>query len=137
MIQTRINVPIAKLNEDRNQVFGFASVAVSKDGKPIEDLQGDIIDPADLEAMAYAFVKDYRASGVQHDADENFVGVNGTLIASVVLMPDIVEAMGFAKDATTPRWFLGFEVAPDVFAKVKKGDLTMFSIQGTATRETV
>lgn len=114
---------------DQNRVFGFASVAISKNGEMIEDTQGDLIDPADLEEAAYQFVLKFREADELHTEE-----VVGHLIESFVFTPEKLEMLGIAKDAIPPRWWVGFEVSPDVFAKVKDGTYKMFSIGGTGER---
>ena len=123
---------IAKLDEAERLVFGFANVSIAKDGEEIVDLQGDIIEPADLEAAAYEFVLKFRDTGEMHKG-----GSVGTLVESMVFTPDKLEALGIAKDAVPCRWWVGFKLAPEAFEKVKDGTYSMFSIQGRADREEV
>ena len=123
---------IAKLDEADRLVFGFANVSIAKDGEEIVDLQGDIIEPADLEAAAYEFVLKFRDTGEMHKG-----GSVGTLVESMVFTPDKLEALGIAKDAVPCRWWVGFKLAPEAFEKVKDGTYSMFSIQGRADREEV
>lgn len=59
------------------------------------------------------------------------------LIASIVLTSEVQKALGIP-DATVPQaWFVGFEVPPETFAKVKEGSRLMFSIEGEAAREEI
>jgi len=56
---------IAKLDEDKRQVFGWASV-VTKNGQPVVDRQGDVITVETLEEAAYSYILDSRdASDMQ------------------------------------------------------------------------
>ena len=122
---------ISKLDEDRNLVFGWANVSIRKDGDQIIDLQGDLIDPEDLEEAAYVFNLEFRKSGVMHDGD-----AVGELIESLIVTPDKLEAMGLEKDSLPLGWWVGFYIDDDeIFAKVKDGTYSMFSIQGKAVRE--
>jgi hypothetical protein len=43
--------------------------------------------------------------------------------------------MGLPEDALPQGIWLGFRVNDETFAKVKSGDLKMFSIEGSAQRE--
>ncbi len=121
---------IVKTDDSQQLVFGWANVAVAVDGQPVVDLQDDIMPPAELEKAAYGFVLDYRATGVMHKG-----GAIGTLIESFMVTPSKLDVMGLAKDAIQPRWWVGFKIHDaETFAKVKRGELSMFSIQGRADR---
>ena len=120
--------PVLKIDAERQYVFGWASVAVRKDGAQIEDLQGDLIDPDDLEEAAYQFTLHYRGTGEMHAGDPV-----GTLIESVVITKEKLQAWGLADDALPLGLWVGFHIPdPAIFAKVKRGDYNMFSIQGNA-----
>lgn len=123
---------IRKLNEDENLVFGWASVAVQKDGNILEDQQGDVIDPTVLEKAAYEFVMEFREADEMHNQV-----TKGHLVESFVSTPEKLQALGLAADALPQGWWVGFHVAPDVFAKIKSGQYKMFSIEGTAERVAV
>lgn len=124
---------ISKVNEDQRLVFGWASVSVSKDGTQLEDLQGDVIDPADLENAAYDFMLYSRGVDEMHRGR-----VKGQMVESLVVTPDKLAAMGLeAKNAPRAAWWVGFKLDPDAFAKVKSGDYKMFSIECSATPEQV
>jgi hypothetical protein len=124
---------IMKVDAERQYVFGWASVAIAKDGSQVEDLQGDLIDPEDLEEAAYQYALKYRGSGVMHQGEPV-----GELIESLMITPAKLEAMGLAPDALPQALWVGFHITdPEVFARVKSGALPMFSIQGDAIREEV
>jgi hypothetical protein len=124
---------VVKVDAERQYVFGWASVAIAKDGSQVEDLQGDLIDLDDLEEAAYQFALQYRESGVMHKGESV-----GNLIESFMVTPAKLEAMGLPPDSLPQGLWVGFHV-PDaeVFAKVRSGDYAMFSIQGDAVREEV
>lgn len=124
---------IAKTDEAQRLVFGFANVSIAKDGEPVVDLQGDLIDPADLEKAAYEFVLKFRDTGEMHDKGD-VKGVVGKLVESMVFTPEKLDAMGLAKDAVPCRWWCGFKLSPEAFAKVADGTYRMFSIQGRGDR---
>jgi hypothetical protein len=121
---------IQKVDEDRQLVFGWANVAIRKDGQEVVDSQGDSIGPEDLEDAAYLFNLSFRKSGEMHRGDSK-----GDLVESFVVTPAKLKALGLDGDALPLGWWVGFKVHDkDVFAKVKAGDYRMFSIQGKAKR---
>jgi hypothetical protein len=136
---------VRKLDESKQLVFGWASVAVEKGGsEPMEDHHGDLIAPDDLEEAAYAFTLQYREGDEMH-GDE----VKAHLIESMVYTEE--KLVKFATDEegnvdadvlrvlkqTFPEgWWVGFYIPdPAVFAKVQSGEYQMFSIGGVAVRE--
>lgn len=123
------SVEIKKLDEDRNLVFGFLSVAKNADGTDIVDLQGDVIPVPELETAAYDFVLHFRDADQMHDEQSI-----GKLVESVVLSKEKQDALGIPAGAVPEGWWVGFKVEPSVFAKVKGGDLRGFSIGGEAVR---
>ena len=122
-----------KMDTDRRQVFGWASV-VEIDGKPIVDRQGDWITPDDIEKAAYEYVLKSRKGGHQHkrDGDQPFHAAD--MIESFVVTPEKIEKMGLPKD-TPVGWWVGYKVHDDeAWSKVKKGEITGFSIHGKGKR---
>lgn len=123
-------VEITKLDEDQNLVFGWLSKAVDADGTPIVDAEGDIIPEAELEKAAYEFMLASRRGDVMHDGR-----AVAHAVESFVSTPEKRTAMGVQKDDDrTVGWWVGLKVAPEAFAKVKAGELPMFSIGGRARR---
>lgn len=123
---------IAKVAPAERLVFGYAQVSVSKNGKLIDDLQGDIVSPRDLERAAYRFMQDYGTAGEMHVGPDK-----GRVIESFVITPEKLEAMGAGaiKDQIPPRWWIGVRVLDDaVWKKVESGTYRMFSVFGTAIR---
>lgn len=124
---------IAKVDADRNLVFGWANVSIRKDGEQIVDRQGHVIDPDDLEDAAYIFNLQFREMNEMHQGDSV-----GRLVESLAVTPEKLEKMGLAKDALPQGWWVGFYVDDDeTFAKVKDGTYGMFSIEGKAVVEEV
>jgi hypothetical protein len=125
-------IPISKLDDERHLAFGWAYVT-EEDGEIAVDHSGDFIDKAalsDLEDAAYEF------NLISREADDMHVKVEGVakLVESVMITPEKAEAMGI----TTKKygWWLGFKIEDEaVWAKVKSGERSQFSISGTGERE--
>ena len=128
----RIEFQIIEKSIDRRQVFGWASVAQDRDGHPVVDLGGDLIPVAELEKAAHTFVRDARVGGEMHAGNPD-----NRLIASLVFTEDIQRALGIPAGSAPVGWFVGFEVTPDAFDRVRKGARLRFSIEGTARRQVV
>lgn len=124
---------VCKLDTEAHLVFGWANVAIRKDGAQIEDWQGDLIDPDELETAAYAFNLEFREANAEHSGP-----VVGHLVESLVVTKEKLAALGLAEDALPQGWWVGFHIPDDAaWAHVVKGDYSMFSIEGTAGREEV
>lgn len=123
---------VAKADE-KGLVSGWASV-VLKDGEVVEDTQGDVIPPEELEKALHEFMRDHRAVNEMHRGDQV-----GTVVEAVVMSPGRALEMGFPPDAaaTAPTGafiVVKLDPASETFQKVKRGELQMFSIEGEATR---
>ena len=124
---------VAKADDERHMVFGWASVATLADGTTGEDYQKDILDIDELEEAVYNYVLFFRDGGEMHQRR----GV-GVLVESVVFTPDKRKAMGIPDGTLPDGWWLGLKITDDdVWEKVKDGTYSMFSIEGEATREPV
>lgn len=123
-------VKILKVDDDNRLVFGWANVAIRKDGEQVTDSHDEQIDPEELESAAYLFNLEFR------ELNERHKGVSkGRLVESLAVTPEKLEAMGLAKDALPQGWWVGFFVEDDgAWEKVKKGEYSMFSIEGSAAR---
>ena len=120
---------VAKIDEDESLVFGWASVAEDAEGRLIIDSDGELIEKEELERAVYEYVLDFRKGSDRHNGKSV-----ARLVESLVLTKEKAEAMGI--EAPVIGWWVGFKVDdPDVFAKVKDGTYSMFSIGGTATKE--
>ncbi len=135
----RTGFDVAKIDPDQRLVFGWASI-VERDGEPVVDKQGDIIEPEEMEKAAYNFVLDARMAGDHHER----VGV-GRLVESVFFDTAKTEAM---ENSLTDRhidnqivleavgWWVGFHIDDDqVWKDIKSGKSVAFSIGGRATVE--
>ena len=126
---------ITKLNEEQRLVFGWASIIDDENGTPIIDSQGDVIKSSELEKMAYDFVLNVRKASNMHD--KSTIGI-GDLVEAVVMTTEKQLAMGISKENLLPQgMWVGFNIIPEVFAKIKSGELSDFSIGGKAKRTIV
>lgn len=122
---------IAKLDQDRQIVFGYANVCVRCSGETVVDSHEDMIAPEDLETAAYDFVLNFGKAGEYHRGR-----AKGRLIESFYITPEKLQKMGLKKDALPQGWWIGFKIDDRrAWERVKKGDHRMFSIQGKARRE--
>ncbi len=126
---------ILKSDDDKRLVFGWASVSVTLDGVPLEDRQSDIIDPDELESAAYEYVLNFRDAGEEHIPS---LRKKARLVESCVFTKEKQAALGIPAGALPEGWWIGFYVDDDeAWEKIKNGTYKMFSIEGTATRETI
>ena len=124
---------IMKSDDEKRQVFGWGNVATRIDGEVIEDYQEDVIEIEELEQAVYLFVSDYGTAGEMHER-----GGVGVLIESAVFTKEKAAAMGIPEDTMPEGWWVGFRIDDDeVWEKVKSGEYSMFSIEGSATREKI
>ena len=125
---------ISKVDVDRRQVFGWASI-VEVNGEPVVDLQGDYISIDEVEKSAYEYVQKSRKGGDMHLRDEwNEPKHASDMIESFVVTDEKKKALGLP-DSTPTGWWVGYQVNdPDVWSKVKSGERTGFSIHGRGQR---
>ncbi len=128
---------IAKVDEDKRQVFGWCSLS-TVDGAPYVDLQDDYVPIEETERSAYSYVLNSRKGGDMHarlgkaDAGPRHTA---DLVESFVVTPEKLAAMDLAPDALPHGWWVGFQVNdPQQWALVKSGERTGFSIHGTGRR---
>lgn len=127
------DVSFSKVDEDKHEVFGWASV-VELDGKPVVDRQGDWIAPDEIEKAAYKYVLDSRKGGHQHKRNGDAPFHASDMIESIVFTPEKIAKMGLPEDFPV-GWWVGYKVHDDeTWAKVKKGEVTGFSIHGSGKR---
>lgn len=136
----RVSIPlhITKTDDERRLVFGFAKFSEDPDnrGYLMVDRQGDIITPEDLEESAYDYVLTSRDAGEMHVSKGA-----ASLVESVMITPEKLEAWGLEGDAVPIGWWTGYHVhevekgQPDPWEKIKKGEYTAFSVEGKAVRE--
>jgi Putative phage serine protease XkdF len=126
-----VEAAIAKADDTQRRLFGWASIAVRKDGTPLLDLQGDVIEISDLAEAWYAYV--------QESGELNFLHKEhcaATLIEAIVFTPDKLEALGLPPDALPLGAWVGFQVDDLAdYQVIKERGYFMFSIEGEALRE--
>lgn len=121
---------IIKADQAQQLVFGWAGKYLDAAGQPLVDLQGDIIEPKDIEKASYDFVLKSRESGVMHEGK-----AVGSIVASLVTTPEIVKAFFPGATDIPVGWIIGVKLHDaKVFKRVVDGELAMFSIQGSADR---
>lgn len=132
MVNSETAFSVYKTAEDQRLVFGWANVAIRTDGKTIVDSQNDIIVPEDLALAAYDYVLNFRNGGERHDPA---LRKKARMVESCVFTKEKMAAMGIPEGVVPEGWWIGFRVDDDdAWAKVKSGEYSMFSIEGTATR---
>lgn len=125
-----IDTPVIKSKDDQHLVFGWANVALDKDGNVPLDWQGDQTSPEVLEKAAYNFVLKHRATGEMHQG-----GAVGLLVESVMMTKQKQASMGIPEGTIPEGWWVGFYIPDDdIVDKIKSGDYKMFSIHGKAKR---
>lgn len=123
---------IFKTDDDKRLVFGWANVAIRVDGEQIQDLQDDLIDPENLEEIAYDYVLNFRAGGEVHNPD---LRNKARLVESCVFTTEKMAAIGLPEGILPQGWWVGFYVDDDeAWDKIKTGEYRMFSIEGTGQR---
>jgi hypothetical protein len=123
---------IEKRDDEKQLVFGWASIAKHKDGTVEVDKQGDVLEDIDqMEKVAYDFVLHSRDGGEMHVRK----GVS-TLVESFVSTPEKWEAMEIPEGVLPTGWWVGFHVHDtEVWKGVKEGKYKMFSVHGSGVRK--
>ena len=127
------NFEIMKSDDEKRLIFGWASVAIRKDGTQVVDHENDMIDPEDLEPAVYDYVLEYRDGGERHNPN---LRKKARMVESVIFTKEKMKAMGIPEGTVPEGWWIGFKVDDDAaWDKIKKGIYKAFSIEGTAFRE--
>ena len=117
-------------------LFGWAYVAVTKGGTPVEDHSGEFIKEEnfnDLEKATYLYNMAFRDGDIRHDCE-----VQGQLIESVVMTKEKQQAMGIPEGTVPLGVWMGFYFESDEsWNEITKMKNPMFSIYGSATKEEV
>jgi len=122
---------IIKSDDEKRLVFGWANVAVRASGEVVKDFQNDIIEIEVLEKAVYEYTLDFGTAGEMHRR-----GGVGRLVESVVFTKEKADVMGIPEGLLPEGWWVGYRIDDDaVWEKIKSGEYSMFSIEGTARRE--
>lgn len=129
---------ISKVDEDKRQVFGWASI-VEVNGEPVADLQGDIIGLEEIEKSAYDYVIKSRKGGDMHRRNHDDTPVHSSdMIESFLVTPEKIAKMGLPEGSLPIGWWVGYQVNDDdAWNLVKSGKRTAFSIHGRGHRTPV
>lgn len=131
----QIHFHIAKADMDKRLVFGWASVAVDKDGRQLIDYQGDMIDPEDLEEAAYEYALHFRTAGEEHIPQ---LRNKGRMVESCVFTTEKQQAMGIPGGILPVGWWIGFYIDDEAaWGMIKSGQYQMFSVEGKGQRTPV
>lgn len=124
-------IPIMKGDDTTQCVFGWASIAVTKEGETLVDLQEDIIDIYDLEKAFQDYMHESGELNFRHNGL-----ARGYLVEMMVFTPEKLTKMG-VPDGILPLGALVTYHLPDRedYDQAKAEGLLMFSIEGTASRE--
>lgn len=131
---------IVKIEHDQQRVFGWAYVAYDRAGELVVDKSGEFVDDVgELEETAYDFVLKSRLGGADHRRDDNDRPiVKSTMIESVVFTPEKIEAMGLPEGSVPQGWWVGYQIHDKAtWNRVKKGELTAFSVYGKGRKTPV
>jgi len=128
-----VEARIAKSEDAEQRLFGWASIAVMKDGTPLLDLQGDVLEIEDLAEAWYAYVLESGELNFVHKGE-----CRGRMIEAMVFTPEKISALGLPPDSLPLGAWVGFHVPDaDDYHLVKSMGYLMFSIEGFAEREEV
>jgi len=125
---------LKKVDPVHKIAYGFAYVC-KRGGETVVDHSGDIWPIEEVEKTAHEFIS-CRVGGESHESTGG-----AELVASIVFDKTVQDALGIdiKKDGESVEgWFVGFRITdPELLEKVEKGELSMFSIGGTGTREEI
>lgn len=122
-------VPIEKVDEELRIVWGWAYVC-EEDGHQVVDHSGQVVDWQEVQKAAHGFNLNSRRGGVMHEDEA------GVIVDTMFFSPEVQKALDI--DCGKVGWFVGFRVDDDdAWAKVKSGELRMFSIGGFSEVETL
>lgn len=113
-------VEFSKFEDERHLVYGEVYSPM------VPDSQGDFMQAVAIEEMAHQFMREGRVTKI--DVEHNLQEAGCYVVESFIARkgdPDFSEG----------AWVLGVHIPnPEVWAKVKKGDINGFSMYGTGKR---
>ena len=130
----QIEGEIAKSDDEKQIVFGWAYVSHNESGEQLVDKSGEFIpNPVELEDAAYDFVLKSRSGSDQHSKPSV-----STMVESVVFSKEKCEAMGIPEGTLPTGWWVGFKVHDtDTWKEYKAGNRPMFSVHGSGLKKRV
>ena len=113
--------------EEERYVLGIVLEPLKDLGQ--KDLQADTYSADEVRKACYTFMQDFGNLGLQH---QKYINGRVKILENWITRDDcVIEGQAVAKGT----WLLGVRVVDDdLWASVKKGDITGFSIGGTAKR---
>ena len=118
------SVDLFKFDDDQRLVYGVVLVP------DIEDLQGDIISKEEIQAAAHDYQVKSRLIKAQHKAP-----TDAEVVESYIAPVDIPIGNGIAPAGS---WIMVTRVnSAAMWAAIKKGDITGYSIGGVGEREEI
>lgn len=114
-----VKVFINKEDEEQQLVYGVVY-------EPnVEDAHGDVMSATEIEKAAHKFVKDSRNIDTQHDFES---GV-GEVVESYIAPTDFTLG---EQDIVKGSWVLVTKANDEIWEEIKKGEITGYSMAGTA-----
>jgi hypothetical protein len=121
----RMLVPVEKSDAPRRITLGV----VLEPGT--EDLQGDVMDPGDIELAAHDWMIDSQTVGTMHAA----VAKGAKVVESYLAPCDLeVETSEGPVKVLKGSWLLAVKWPPEEWEKIEKGDYTGYSVGGQGVR---
>ena len=117
------SVEITKYDEDLGLVFGYAIIC-KKDGEDYFDRQGDHIPEDAMLEASLDFMRHSRIADEMHKNDEM-----GTIVYSMPVTEEIADSLGWGEIKKT-GWAVAVYPNEEMLKKIRKGELTAFSIGG-------
>ncbi len=114
-----VKVFINKEDEEQQLVYG---VVYEPD---VEDAHGDMMNATEIEKAAHSFVKDARNIDTQHDFES---GV-GEVVESYIAPTDFTLG---EQEIAKGSWVLVTKATDEIWEDIKKGEITGYSMAGTA-----
>lgn len=118
-----ITVEFIEKAEEKQLVYG---IVYEPD---IEDTQGDVATAEEIEKAAHGFLEQYNQMSIEHER----LTSQAKVVESYVAPQDLLLGQQEVKKGS---WILVSHIVdPDLWQQVKKGDITGYSMEGTAVRE--
>lgn len=135
-METRITVPVSKIDEERRLVGGWAYVAKTADGEQVVDHSGDFIDDESWPELVEAFI----AYGLESRSGDDMHAVFGVAKLAELFVSDEErwEQLGVPAGMLPKGVFVSFRIDDehdDVWDAVKSGDRKALSIVGRGWRD--